>query len=59
MWDPGFEIRDPEKNLFPDLRSKRHRIPDPDPQHWEKLVLVIVLIVQCLLLGFKKQQLFL
>jgi hypothetical protein len=39
-------IRDPAsgKNLFriPDpgsgSRSKRHRIPDPYPQHWKKLV---------------------
>jgi hypothetical protein len=34
----GFGIRDPEKPI-PDpgsliQRSKRHRIPDPDPQHW-------------------------
>jgi hypothetical protein len=33
----GPEIRDPEKNLFqipdPGPVSKRHRIPDPDPQH--------------------------
>jgi hypothetical protein len=37
VWDPGSEIRDPEKPV-PDPRfriqgSKRHRIPDPDPQH--------------------------
>jgi hypothetical protein len=25
----GSEIRDPEKNLFRILGSKRHRIPDP------------------------------
>jgi hypothetical protein len=39
--DPGSDIRDPEKELIPDpgvkkprIRgSKRHRIPDPDPQH--------------------------
>jgi hypothetical protein len=35
--DPRSEIRDPGsgKNLFgiPDPGSKRHRIPDPDPQH--------------------------
>ncbi len=34
----GFGIRDPGcgKNLFriPDQGSKRHWIPDPDPQHW-------------------------
>jgi hypothetical protein len=32
VWDPGSEIR---KTLFqiPDPGSKRHRIPDPDPQH--------------------------
>ncbi len=33
VWDPGSEIRDPEKNLFRIQGSKRHRIPDPDPQH--------------------------
>jgi hypothetical protein len=31
VWDPGSG-----KNLFriPDPGVKRHRIPDPDPQHW-------------------------
>jgi hypothetical protein len=29
---PESEIRDPE-NPIPDPGSKRHRIPDPDPQH--------------------------
>jgi hypothetical protein len=29
----GFEIRDPGKALFRIPGSKRHRIPDPDPQH--------------------------
>ncbi len=37
-WDPGSEIRDPEKTYSGSrIRvqwSKRHRIPDPDPQHW-------------------------
>jgi hypothetical protein len=28
------EIRDPENNLSRIQVSKRHRIPDPDPQHW-------------------------
>jgi hypothetical protein len=34
-WDPGSEIRDPEKTHSgsPIQGSKRHRIPDPDPQH--------------------------
>jgi hypothetical protein len=35
VWDLGSEIRDPEKT-YPGSRiqgSKRHRIPDPDPQH--------------------------
>ncbi len=34
--DSGSEIRDPE-NTYSGSRiqgSKRHRIPDPDPQHW-------------------------
>jgi hypothetical protein len=33
--DPGSEIRDPEK-IHPGSRIlgvKKHRIPDPDPQH--------------------------
>jgi hypothetical protein len=29
VWDPGSG-----KNLFRIHGSKRHRIPDPDPQHW-------------------------
>ncbi len=37
LWvrDPGSEIRDPEKAYSGSriLGSKRHRIPDPDPQH--------------------------
>jgi hypothetical protein len=35
----GSGIRDPEKKTIPDPgpRSKRHRIPDPDPQHWKKI----------------------
>ncbi len=36
VWDPGSEIRDPEW-VYSGSRiqgSKRHRIPDPDPQHW-------------------------
>jgi hypothetical protein len=34
--DPGSEIRDPEKTYSGSRiqGSKRHRIPDPDPQHW-------------------------
>jgi hypothetical protein len=36
--DPGSEIRDPEKNYSGSRiqGSKRHRIPDPDPQHYLK-----------------------
>ena len=36
IWDPGSEIRDPEKTYSGSRiqGSKRHRIPDPDPQHW-------------------------
>jgi hypothetical protein len=35
-WDPESEIRDPEKTYSGSRiqGSKRHRIPDPDPQHW-------------------------
>jgi hypothetical protein len=35
VWDPGSEIRDPEKTYSGSLiqGSKRYRIPDPDPQH--------------------------
>jgi hypothetical protein len=35
LWDPGSEIRDLEK-IHPGSRIlgvKKHRIPDPDPQH--------------------------
>ena len=34
-WDPGSEIWDPEKTYSGShiQGSKRHRIPDPDPQH--------------------------
>jgi hypothetical protein len=36
IWDPGSEIRDREKTCSGSRiqGSKRHRIPDPDPQHW-------------------------
>jgi hypothetical protein len=35
VWDPGSEIRDPEKTYSGSRiqGSKRPRIPDPDPQH--------------------------
>jgi hypothetical protein len=35
VWDPGSEVRDPEKTYSGSRiqGSKRHRIPDPDPQH--------------------------
>ncbi len=35
LWDPGSEIRNPEKTYsrFRIQGSKRHRIPDLDPQH--------------------------
>jgi hypothetical protein len=37
VWDPGSEIRDPEKTYSGSRiqvqGSKRHRIPDPDPQY--------------------------
>ncbi len=38
LWDPGSEIRDPEKTYSGSRiqGSKRHRILDPDPQHWLK-----------------------
>ncbi len=38
IWDLGSEIRDPEKTYSGSRiqGSKRHRIPDPDPQHWIK-----------------------
>jgi hypothetical protein len=39
VWDPGSEIRDPEKTYSGSRiqGSKRHRIPDPDPQHWDSV----------------------
>jgi hypothetical protein len=38
IWDPGSEIRDPEKTYSGSRfqGSKRQRVPDPDPQHWLK-----------------------
>jgi hypothetical protein len=45
IWNPGSEIRDPRsgiwdpgsgKNLFRIQGSKRHRIPDLDPQHCQQ-----------------------
>jgi hypothetical protein len=38
IWDPRSGIRDPEKTYSGSRiqGSKRHRIPDPDPQHWIK-----------------------
>ncbi len=46
VWDPGSEIWDP----IPDPGVKK--APDPDPQHWERLWLVIpmrvrISIVKC------------
>jgi hypothetical protein len=37
IWNPGSEIRDPEKTYSGSRiqGSKRNRIPDPDPQHWD------------------------
>ncbi len=39
-WDPGSEIRDPEKiysgSRIQGSKSTGSRIPDPDPQHWLK-----------------------
>jgi hypothetical protein len=37
VWDPGSEIRDPEKTYSGSRiqGSKKDRIPDPDPQHWK------------------------
>jgi hypothetical protein len=47
--DSGSEIRDQEKNLFripdPGPGSKRHRIPDPDPQHCSKGLLIFFLLI--------------
>jgi hypothetical protein len=39
----GSEIRDSEKTYSGSRiqRSKRHRIPDPDPQHWDREYLSI------------------
>jgi hypothetical protein len=41
VWDPGSGIRDPGSGkTYSGSRiqgSKRHRIPDPDPQHWASL----------------------
>ncbi len=36
VWDPGSDFRDPEKTYSGSgvQGSKRHRIPDPNPQHW-------------------------
>jgi hypothetical protein len=36
VWDPGSEIRDPEKTYSGSRGQKGtgSRIPDPDPQHW-------------------------
>ncbi len=54
--DPGSEIRDPGsgKNPFRIPGSKRHRIPDPDPQH------CVIFISHSLYLPFLKlRQIFL
>jgi hypothetical protein len=38
-WDPGSEIRDPEKTYSGSRGQKGtgSRIPDPDPQHWSPI----------------------
>jgi hypothetical protein len=41
----GSGIRDPEKT-YPGSRGQKgtgSRIPDPDPQHWKKLIFVSIL----------------
>ncbi len=42
IWDPGSDIRDPEKTYSGSRiqGSKRHRIPVPDPQHCFSLAYV-------------------
>jgi hypothetical protein len=42
----GSEIRDPEKTYSGSRiqGSKRHRIPDPDPQHWAQYRYVMLLM---------------
>ncbi len=46
-WDPGSEIRDPEKTHSGSRIqwSKRHRIPDPDPQHCSEELYFSMLIL--------------
>jgi hypothetical protein len=45
VWDPGSEIRNPETYSGSRIQgSKRHRIPDPDPQHWVNPSLLLALV---------------
>jgi hypothetical protein len=46
--DPGFEIGI-RKNFTLDPGVKKHRIPDPDPQHWCTLVVGEHVIVNLLI----------
>jgi hypothetical protein len=48
----GSEIRYPEKTYSGSLSQKRHRIPDPDPQHCMCIVRHL-LVVKPLLLVFQ------
>jgi hypothetical protein len=45
IWDPGPEIRDPEKTYsgFRIQGLKRHRILDPDPQHCTHMQIMLTL----------------
>jgi len=50
VWDPGSEIRDPGKTYSGSRiqGSKRHRIPEPDPQHWFFLLFLFRIRFGCL-----------
>ncbi len=55
--DPGSEIRDP-KNTYSGFRiqgSKRHRIPDPDPQHWQQY---LAMLFKCCLMPWNNETFF-
>ncbi len=49
----GSEIRDPEKTYSGSRiqGAKRHRIPDPDPQHW--LLVSLLLLTFLAMLGIR------
>jgi hypothetical protein len=57
-YDPGLFIPDPDPDFYPTYprfrsqESESHRIPDPDPQHWAKELIVAYVSIALLIRSF-------